>query len=390
MTNEVDVIEQGSWGPVPLPSRKTLIVITAVIATVLAGAGVAVARPWYHRTALPDPCRLLPAATMARYVPSAIKQGPVLFNSTTRKTGMCGWSGEYPATGSPVPILQLEVDEYATPGAARQDLGTVLTARELDVDEPDASTRAVSGVGDQARAFVSGPATDNPLVILEVRSGSTVLELTYGVPALLIRPRPDNTTVLTDTVAMARTALSDFGTAPAATASPVVLEPPSSGGPRYAIPGDPCRLVSEGTVARYLGTDAKGHSAPDWQVAQETAGSCQWVSDASDSLDVSVIAVGPASSSDVTRQAQQAVESCIEDFAMAAELDGGPLSTPLSVPDVGSQAEAVFVTGNTQSVALFTWSGNVEVSTVLQSPSTPELATATAVTRTVLAALPRT
>lgn len=387
-----DVIEQGARKALPRPPLKPLIAIAAVLA-VAAGVAVAVAQPWSHpqRTTLPDPCRLLPAATVTKYVTGAAARGPVLFTSTTRKTGVCGWVGTYTGSSAGIgPMLQLEVDQYPTPARAQQDFGTVFGTAMLSTYGQAASTRPVRGVGDQASAAVTDTLPGQPLVILAVRSGTTLVELTYLVPPPPSGSPPDDTAVIADTVAIARAALSDFGTAPTAAASPIVLAAAaSSSGPRYSVPANPCHLIAGGTVREYLGAGSEGTRAPGYHEADEATGGCYWITAGPYYLSVSITAFSPAT----TEHVQEAFERDVESFTMFGP-GGTSTFAPRAVPDLGTQAEAVFTGSDTMRAVIVTaWSGNAEITVSLTIASTTsptaELSNATAAARAVLAALPR-
>lgn len=193
-----DVIAQGSRRLLPLPSRWTR--ITTAIAVALAiGAAVAVAWPRagsHQHGSLPDPCRLLPAATIAKYVPGASSSGPIAFSSTTQRHGECFWS----ATSR---SLLLAIDNDTTVSAARREFGMLFSGP--DQAPPLGSTaRTVSGLADQARALVTQFDPAQPVVYLLVRSGATVLAVNYEPAA---GASTTGATALAEAVAIARTAL---------------------------------------------------------------------------------------------------------------------------------------------------------------------------------------
>ena len=194
-----DVIAQGSRRLLPLPSRWTRIT-TAIAVALAVGAAVAVAWPSagsHQRANRLDPCRLLPAAAIAKYVPGASNGGPVTFSSTTQRHGECFWS----ATSR---SLLLSIDNNATVSAARREFGMLFNGP--DQAPPLGSTaRTVSGLADQARALVTRFDPAQPEVYLLVRSGATVLAVNYELAA---GATTTGATALAEAVAIARIALS--------------------------------------------------------------------------------------------------------------------------------------------------------------------------------------
>lgn len=182
MTDEADVIEQSSRGWIARPSRTMLVAITVVIAVASAGISVAVARPWYHRTSLPDPCRLLPSATTAKYVPGAAKGVSLTFSSATQQHGECEWS----ATSQSL-VLYVEAD--ATVSGARRDFGSALGSMSGSLTA-DSTSRTVSGLGDQARALLRSIDPSQPQVYLVVRSGATMLGVSFQAAPHCSSPQP--------------------------------------------------------------------------------------------------------------------------------------------------------------------------------------------------------
>jgi hypothetical protein len=391
-----DVIEQGSRKALPFPSRRTLIAVAAAVA-VAAGAAVAVARPWSQpqaRTAFPDTCRLLPAATVARYVPGASKSGPVIFTSTSQTSGECVWS---PSGGSPGQSLVLFADASATASGARHEFGASYSSGLGQWLLQGSTSETVSGLGDQARAFVTEtpapqPTTDPqpyPEVFLVVRSGVMVVMVNYVMAPYNAGHKPADAVVLANAVAIARAALGGFATAP--TASPIVVAALPSGGLRYASPANACHLLAEAAVTRYLGSAARGSANRDDSGTQQPDTGCDWNAADGGSLSVSVTVFSPGAD----QQAQQGFQDDLASAVLGGTGTSETATGSRNVPAVGSYAGAVFETGNAgATVALFAWSGNAEITvtllrTALIAPDGAELSAATAAARDVFTALPR-
>jgi hypothetical protein len=389
-----DVIEQGSRNQLSLPARRTLIAIAAAIA--VAAAAVAIARPWSQpqvRTAFPNTCRLLPAATVAKYVPRASKSGPVMFTSTSQTSGECLWSSASNSSGQ---SLALYLDDNATASGARQDFGASFSGGLDQWLLQGTRPRTVSGVGDQARAFVTEtpppqPTMDPepyPEVYLVVRSGVIVVVVNYVMAPHDAGHRPADAVVLADAVAIVRTALGDFATAP--TASPIVVAAKPSGGPRYSPPGDACLLLTEAAVTRYLGSAANDASG-----APQPSAGCGWTAASGGRLSVSVRVFSPGATGDPDQQAQQSFQSDLGSAVLDGTDTPGTAIGSRNIPAVGSYAGAVLEHGvEGATVALFAWSGNAEVSVSLTTPAlvapdAAELSTATAAARAVFSTLPR-
>ena len=375
MTDEADVIEQDSRRPLPRLWRTMLVAMAAVIAVAAAGICVAVARPWYHRTSFPDPCRLLPAATVAKYVPGAAKAVAVTFASTTQQHGQCEWS-------TTSRLLALYAEDDATANGARRDFDSALGSLSEGLTKGSTS-RAVSGLGDQARATVLSIDPSQPQVTLLVRSGATMLVVTYAAPHAA-GAEPAATAGIADAVAIARAALGNYAAAPAA--SSILIAAVPSGGPRYAPPVNACHLLFAAAVTRYLGGAARGSPSDNT--------GCYWTTANGGSLAVGVSEFSPGADGSPDEQAQQTFQMGLES-AVQSGIDPATILGSRNILDVGSYAGAVLENGvNGATVALFAWSGNAEINVTLTSgallaPDDAELSSAIAAARDVFNALPQ-
>jgi hypothetical protein len=196
-----------------------------------------------------------------------------------------------------------------------------------------------------------------------------------------------------------------------------------SPGPYYASPTNPCALLSMATVTKYVPGASAGVQLPNqdrpvqgsgpWapgplssRLPTQAGGDCLWSANSAvprqlaESLDVDVSLYSSATGS---TGAQQNFEADLQ-----FEKQGIPGSSAVTgtrpLTGLGHQATAIYaiITGNgpaTPSVVLLTWSGNAEIVVSYTVPGASShspisrpalLAAATAATRDVLTALPRT
>jgi hypothetical protein len=291
-------------------------------------AATASVTPQVHYTGRRDPCKLIGAATLARYTPGAIVFPTSDGGSTSLPQSQCGWD----AGSTSVDLtLQISPGVDAAQAAFRGDtqtIGVTVTgARSL----PDLGDSAVA-------AYTLGPGSDH--VELYVLSGNAELEYSYTVKGSG-PPRLDRSDPLAGVIAMARDGLAALAR-PAASA----YQP----GPRYASPSHPCQLIRASTLARY---------APGATVEQVPAGGpadltdCAWNASDGDLF----LTVSTYSDPD---NAEGGFES---DVQYARKAPHTTFHREQPVPGLGQQATAVFVTGfeNTPEVDVYAWSGNASV-----------------------------
>jgi hypothetical protein len=411
---EDDVIEYGH--PVPsrawpaLFQRRPPAWITGSVAGVAAAAMIAViviaatgsSSPAREYATLPDACTLVRTATLGKYLPGAAG-GP----QQARPGGSsCTWAD---SGGNGQRVLYLDVELYNSSNAAssaRDVMTATLTARH-------SAPVPVAGLGDHATAEVQSLAAGTQTVRVVVWSGNAEISLVYLVTASPGSARLTTVTQLADVTAIARDSLSVLAhPRPAASASP-------SRGPRYGSVVYPCALLTRATVTRYVpgalpGTQLPSQDQPvqgsgPWapgvlssQLPVQPGGDCAWSANSArpDSLEVAVSIYGSATG---LMGAEQNFGTDLH--SQEQSIPGSSMVTGTQqLTGLGNQATAVYAnrTGNgpvTRSVALLTWSGNAEVVVTYTVPaagshppiSRPDLlAAATAVTRDVLSALPRT
>jgi hypothetical protein len=216
VAEQPDIIEQGHGRlsravPHPalaLPRRAVIAIVAGMAAAVLiASSVVAAVRPWPVRAALPDPCTLLPAATVAKLVPAAASVTPVVLTSRTATTQMCSWRT---AGGT---LLSLNV-EYASSEALAQQAFSAMP----DAAGPvlAASITPVPGIGDQAQAVIDTGSPGQVAVYVRVLSGSALLAIGYNAPGTGLGLLPRDEAILAELVPASCAALSRLAVGPRA------------------------------------------------------------------------------------------------------------------------------------------------------------------------------
>jgi hypothetical protein len=342
-----------------------------------------------------QPCAMISAAELAKVLPGAAAGTPESVTVTSPVSeGQCKWSS---TTGSETRTLIGQVVVFGSSSSVRlaQQLyrGTVVNFG-CHCPGVTASTRPVTGVGDQAtRAFVaagpeadfaSSPSADLPGTSLLVRSSNAVVVLDLDATATATGASlatPPSGAQVAAMVSMARgvlDALARPDSAPAAASAPLSPEP------HYAGRRDPCRLITAATLARYASGATLG-LGPTPSSAQNQARSdgCTWSSD--DTFVFLTLNTFPS--------AARAGQAYQEDAASLGRSGNGVTGTE-SLPGIGELGAAIFRTQSGQAgVEMLVWSGNAELQYWYASTSGPPrpraelLAGAIAMSRDSLAAL---
>jgi hypothetical protein len=388
VSDQEDIIEQGQGRPSPhlamlriavpriaAPRRLPVITVAGAAAAVLiASSVVAIARPWAEGPGLADPCRLLPAATVASLLPAGSIQGPSLFGTTTTTTGVCTWQ-----SGSGT-LLSVDVEYSVSNSLAQREF----SALPDPVGSAVAGTiRTLPGIGDQAQAILETGFPDEAAVYLRVRSGSTIFGIGMDAPRLSSSPLPSDNAVLAKLIPASRTALSRLATTPRPAATPITVAAVPAAAPSYALPANACSLLTRGDLPSYLGSD------PQRFPVGGPAGGCAWTGDADQSLlIVSVYVERPGYGFSGTARAQLVYEAQLA-TASTAYGEGTAGGPPRRIQGLGTQAVAVF--SGFPDIVLYTWAGNALINIEFADPlgSPPSLSVAIAATHAVLAALPR-
>lgn len=208
MAEQPDIIEQGH-GRLSLPRRAAIAIVAGTAATVLiASSVVAMVRPWAGG-GLPDPCEILPAATVADLVAAAAGGAPAVFTGSTTTTEMCTWRA---TSGT---LLSLDVEFASSKDLAQREFSAL-----PDAVGPAfaAAVKPLPCIGDQAQAVLDTGFPDEVAVYVRVLSGSTLFGIGYNSPRTGLRPQPGDQAILAKLVPAARTALSSLAKTPSATA----------------------------------------------------------------------------------------------------------------------------------------------------------------------------
>jgi hypothetical protein len=325
--------------------------------------------PEPHYGGRPDPCKLVSAATLARFAP-----GTTLTPTSTpgSSPSSCSWA----TAGTPGVLLNLTLFPTVQDALHHYDMDAGAFVQGVN-DVTVTGVQELPDVGEGAEAIFQSQSGDNAVNLL-VWSGNAELSVTYtdirsGVPA-----KADRATLLAGAIAMSRDGLAALAQ-PAASAY--------QQGPLYATPSHPCQLLRASTLARY---------APGAVVGPLPAGgpadlkNCAWNASNADLFLTVTTYLDP-----------DTAEGGFEfDLQLAHHAPDTTFSGEQQVTSLGQQATAVFGTGleNTPQVDLYAWSGNAVVEMIFSdSPfgsaslnRAGKLAADIAMIRDVLAGLHRT
>jgi hypothetical protein len=306
----------------------------------------------------------------------------------------CKWSS---TAGSETRMLIGQVLVFSSPSSVRlaqEAYHTTIANLGCHCRGVTASTRPVSGVGDQAmEAFVaagpdanvvSSPSAATPGTSLLVRSSNALVLLDLDAMATATGASlatPPSGTQVAAMVSMARGILDGLtrpDSVPAAASAPLSPEP------HYAGRRDPCRLITAATLARYASGATLGLGSPPSSVQNHVQSQgCDWSSD--DTFVLLTLNTFP--------NAARAWQGYQVDAASSGRSGNGVTGTEW-LPGTGELAAAIFRTqSGHDGVEMLVWSGNVELQywyTGTSGPSRPRaelLAGAIAMSRDSLAAL---
>ena len=131
----------------------------------------------------------------------------------------------------------------------------------------------------------------------------------------------------------------------------------------YAVPGNPCAMVSPATLARYLPSGSVSGPLPGSSLSLpgvSKVSGCSWTSGTGD-LTVQVSVYGSATGS---TGAKQAFDQAVRADSRAGPGSGVSTTGERSVARLGNEAEAIFhrlTPGPSSFVDLHIWSDNAEV-----------------------------
>lgn len=280
-----------------------------------------------HYAGRRDACRLVSAATAARYAPGAfLAPIPGAGSASGPQGSECSWVGDSASISLTLQLAPGPADAQRRFDANANAIGSTVTGAQF---LPDLGESAVA-------SYKLEPASGR--VSLYVWSGNAELEYSYTVKGSGLRLL-DRSAPLTGVIAMARDGL-------AALARPAASAYPS--GPRYVKPKDACALARTATLARY------GISKTDEGGAIVSGESqCAW---GSDSVSISLFI-----------KIESDPDSAHGDFQFDVQYDrgnrdGSTFTGAKAVSGLGQQAEAAYQTqSGSPVVSLNVWSGNAEV-----------------------------
>jgi len=388
---EPDIIQQGQGWSSRAVSRVSMIVlavprraavaIVAGIATavLIASSVVAIAQPWAGSAGLPDPCKLLPASTVASLVPMASDSPPAAFTSPDTETGVCGWQDSST-------LLSLDLEYAANTSLAQREFSAL-----ADPSSPGTSLngtiKSLPGIGDQAIEVLAIAPPGLMEVYLRVRSGSALFGIGYELIASGSGLLPSTASILARLESAARSAVPRLTTAPRAKVTPVIIAAVPVSGRDYASPASPCALLTSQTVTSYL------HNPTHVDLASQ-ADACGWVGANESVLILLADVERPGHGFSAGERAQQAFEGDLEASALSSS-PGNPTSNSRQIHGLGTQAVCSYVSSQrgSSAVELYTWLGNAAVGILFQyeNPTTRSaaLSAAIALTRDIFAALAR-
>ncbi len=374
MSDEPDVTEPGPDAPPgrlagvlpPWVRRRPLIsaitagvLVAALIAGyILAAAPFSPAGPRY--ASVPgQPCALVGAADLAKYLPGATGSPASISAGNSVKVASCKWSAR---SGGEDRTLQAYARVYRGPspvGTARQLYRSTLSVMECHCRGVAVSTRQVAGLGDQATEvfiapgpdanFVDAPNALDPGTSLLVRSSNAVIGLSLNTTAtatgafLSSPPGPAQLTGLTSMARDMLNILAHPASVPPSAIAPVI--------PEAHYPGrrDPCRLISAATLARYLPGSVMNPQPDSSSPGSLRQSQCGW--NAGGTTITLTLSLSPGAA------------GALEAFDSDANSIGATVSGARWLPDLGEAATAAFTiqpTG-TDVAEVFVWSGNAEL-----------------------------
>ncbi len=278
-----------------------------------------------------DPCRLVSAATLARYAPGAILNPVPALSSGSPQASECDW-----VSGSTSIAVTLTV----YPGAAG-----ALHDFDLDLGSVGVTltgARWIPDLGEQAAAtFTIEPGSDT--VDLFLWSGNAYLDVSYkntgSGPSRLDRSAP-----LAGVIAMARDGLAALARPAASSYSP---------GPRYLSPHDACTAIKASTLARYAPGAIVEKIPGSATGGPPDISNCGW---GSDSVSIFLIVTIESDADQAQSEFQSGVQYARQNHGTTKAEGMQP------VRGVGEQASAIFQTlMGLPAVDLYVWSGNAEV-----------------------------
>jgi hypothetical protein len=327
------------------PSAAQLATMNAMARGVLAGlarpgsapaAASAPVSPEPQYAGRRDPCRLMTAATLARYAPAAtLGLSPAATASTgQRRSDGCVWSSDST-------FILLTLNTFPNAVAAWQDYQSGVRAIGRS-GKGVTGTQWLPDLGESAAAIFRTQSGEDGVELL-VWSGNVEFDYWYTSTDGPSRPRA---TLLAGAIAMGRDGLAALSSPAASSFRPE---------PHYASPGDTCKLITAATLARYA-SGATLDKLPTSGGGSGTAvnSGCVWTSDSiSILMNLTIAADHDSATGSYQLNLRDARQNQVDSKFLGAR----------SVRGVGEQATAIFQieVGNSPAVTLEVLSGNASV-----------------------------
>jgi hypothetical protein len=204
--------------PVPAASRRRpawgrrRVLIPGVAAVVAAVAAAVVLWPDPRAQgypALPPPCTLVSAATLAKYVPGATGK------PLSPPAGGCEWHGISGSLGQRDLLVSVAVFGSSS-GAAQARQAFDLDAHATAISAPQitytVTRRPLPGLGDQAMVQIYQPGKNVvpplPDVVVDVRSQNAEFSVTFHIDLPGAQPPPTSAELVSETIVIARDVLA--------------------------------------------------------------------------------------------------------------------------------------------------------------------------------------
>jgi hypothetical protein len=200
--------------------RRRSVLITSIAAVAAAVAAVLLwpGSPPQPYTSLPRPCTLVPATTLAEYMPAATSAPES--ESLMPLTG-CSWLSDSGQGQTELVVLAVIYNSSSGVTIARQVFNADVRATVSNPSPEVTFTvtrQSVTGVGDQAAAEIywakSNVPPPTPGVILNVRSRNAEIQLSVNINLAGSAPLPTGPQLLSETIAIARAVLTVLANPP--------------------------------------------------------------------------------------------------------------------------------------------------------------------------------
>jgi len=192
--------------------RSALIPAVAVVAAAAAAVVLWPGPQAQEYRALPPPCTLVTAATLAKYVPGATGK------PLSPPGGGCEWHGISGSLGQRDLLVSVAIFGSSS-GVAQARKLFDLDAHTTAISAPDitftVTRRPLPGLGDQAMVQIYQPGKNVvpplPDVVVDVRSRNAEFSVTLNIDLPGAQPPPTSAELVSETIAIARDVLAVLG-----------------------------------------------------------------------------------------------------------------------------------------------------------------------------------